>query len=159
TRLNDKNTGVIIVVAQRLHVDDLVGHLLATGDWSHVCIPAIAQVNEEYRLSAQHSFVRPVDDVLHAERESFERLMEAKRQLGTMQFAAQYLQSPVPESGNLIRWDWFKTYREMPAKGTGDKIVISIDTASKAAEFNDFSVATIWLVRDGYKTGSAYLID
>ncbi len=159
TRLNDKNTGVIVVVAQRLHVDDLVGHLLETGDWSHICIPAIAQVKEEYSLSERHSFVRPVDDVLHPERESFERLMEAKRQLGTMQFAAQYLQSPVPESGNLIRWEWFKPYSEVPAKRSDDKVVISIDTASKADEINDYSVATVWLVQGGFKTGRAYLTD
>lgn len=159
TRLNDKNTGVIVVVAQRLHVDDLIGHLLATGDWKHICIPAIAQEAEEYRLSDRRTFVRPVTDVLHPERESYDRLMEAKRQLGTMQFAAQYLQSPVPESGNLIRWEWFKTYREAPPKVSGDKIVISIDTASKAEEINDYSVATVWLVKGGFKTGCAYLID
>jgi predicted phage terminase large subunit-like protein len=159
TRLNDKNTGVIIVVAQRLHVDDLVGHLLETGDWVHLCVPAIAQQQQQYRLSDRHSFVRPLDDVLHPERESFERLMEAKRQLGTMQFSAQYLQSPVPESGNLIRWEWFKTYRAAPTKDAGDKIVISIDTASKADEINDYSVATVWLVKVGYRTGRAYLTD
>jgi hypothetical protein len=33
TRLNDKRTGVIIVVMQRLHEDDLVGELLRQGGW------------------------------------------------------------------------------------------------------------------------------
>ena len=28
TRLNDKRTGAIVIIMQRLHLDDLVGHVL-----------------------------------------------------------------------------------------------------------------------------------
>lgn len=34
TRLNDKRTGVIILIMQRLHVEDLAGHVLSRGDWT-----------------------------------------------------------------------------------------------------------------------------
>ena len=45
TRLDDKKTGVIILVMQRLHVDDLVGHILQNeGDsWVQLDLPAIAE--------------------------------------------------------------------------------------------------------------------
>jgi hypothetical protein len=33
SRLNSKETGVIIIVMQRLHEDDLVGHVLEQGRW------------------------------------------------------------------------------------------------------------------------------
>src|SRR4029077_14332602 len=42
SRLNDKQTGSIIAVMQRLHEDDLAGHLLRQGGWNHLNMPAIA---------------------------------------------------------------------------------------------------------------------
>ena len=36
SRLNDKENGPIIVVMQRLHEDDLAGHLLRQGNWHHL---------------------------------------------------------------------------------------------------------------------------
>src|SRR5882672_7668010 len=42
SRLNDKNNGPIIVVMQRLHENDLAGHVLGLGGWEHLDLPAIA---------------------------------------------------------------------------------------------------------------------
>ena len=50
SRLNDKQTGSIIAVMQRLHEDDLAGHLLRQGGWDHLNMPAIAL--EERPLSS-----------------------------------------------------------------------------------------------------------
>jgi hypothetical protein len=33
----------IVLVMQRLLVDDLAGHLLERGDWTHLDLPAIAE--------------------------------------------------------------------------------------------------------------------
>jgi hypothetical protein len=43
SRLNMKTEDAIVVVMQRLHVDDLVGMLLEQSGWEHLDIPAIAQ--------------------------------------------------------------------------------------------------------------------
>jgi hypothetical protein len=58
TRLNDQKTGVKIVIQQRIHEDDLTGHILETegtvedgGEWVHLCLPA------EYEPA--HPFVCP----------------------------------------------------------------------------------------------------
>src|SRR3954469_20610112 len=42
TRLNDKRRGSIVIVMQRLHEDDLVGHVLGQEDWDILRFPAIA---------------------------------------------------------------------------------------------------------------------
>src|SRR5262252_1186930 len=42
SRLNDKNNGPIVVVMQRLHENDLAGHVLEQGGWEHLDLPAIA---------------------------------------------------------------------------------------------------------------------
>jgi hypothetical protein len=46
SRLNNKQDGVIIVVMQRLHQDDLVGHLLEPDKWDVLRFPAIAEEDD-----------------------------------------------------------------------------------------------------------------
>jgi len=48
SRLNDKRTGRMILVMQRLHEDDLVGHVLEKEPWELVRFPAIAEQDEDY---------------------------------------------------------------------------------------------------------------
>src|SRR5580698_6245924 len=50
SRLNDKRTGCIVVIMQRLHEDDLVGHVIQQGDWRVLKFPAIAEENEIHRI-------------------------------------------------------------------------------------------------------------
>ena len=42
SRLNNKSTGCVILIMQRLHEDDLAGHLLEQGGWKLLRFPAIA---------------------------------------------------------------------------------------------------------------------
>src|SRR5438270_592991 len=46
SRLNDKRTGCIILIMQRLHEDDLVGHVMSQGGWTVLRFPAIADEDE-----------------------------------------------------------------------------------------------------------------
>jgi predicted phage terminase large subunit-like protein len=82
--------------------------------------------------------------VLHLEREPAEVLATIRQNIGSGTFSAQYLQRPVPEEGNLIKWDWFPRYEKLPSFGAGDRIVQSWDTASKVTELADYSVCTTW---------------
>ena len=82
-------------------------------------------------------------------------MQERRAELGAYLFAAQYQQQPAPIGGGLIKWAWFRTYDQQPARAAGDRIVQSWDTASKASETNDWSVCTTWRVRGN----SAWLLD
>src|ERR1700757_2306454 len=58
SRLNDKRTGAIVIIMQRLHEDDLVGHVLAQEPWEVLSFPAIAETDEMTRfdrVSPNHS--------------------------------------------------------------------------------------------------------
>ena len=148
SRLDDKARGRIIIVTQRIHVDDLVGSLLESGeDWEHLNLPAIAEQDECFDLGDGRVFERQAGEALHPEREPLEVLEGNKRAMRSMKFAAQYQQNPVPPEGNMIRWDWFEFYDEVPEQKEGDLIVQSWDTASKAGERNSYSVCTTWLRR------------
>ena len=50
SRLNSKETGVIIIVMQRLHQDDLVGHVMDQEDWEVLSFPAIAEEDEVHLI-------------------------------------------------------------------------------------------------------------
>ena len=111
-RLNNKNDGVIILIMQRIHEDDLVGHVLEKGDdWVHLNIPAIAPADEEYDLGYR-TFMRFEGDPIHEERESLETLEGVRRNLGTYHFMAQYQQDPIPLEGDLFKRTWFNYFDE-----------------------------------------------
>lgn len=148
SRLNDKEEGVIILIQQRVHQVDPVGFLLERGGWTHLNLPAIAEETQFIQLGAKLLHIRQEGDALHPERESYEQLMALKQDMGSYAFAAQYQQSPAPRGGGIVKWDWFGTYHIRPEKQGSDRIVFSWDTAVKGAERNDFSVCTIWLIRD-----------
>src|SRR4051794_14355040 len=63
-RLDDKENGVIVVVMQRLHANDLSGHLLDKGGWEHLCIPGIAEVRTVIDFGRVKATREP-GDVLH----------------------------------------------------------------------------------------------
>jgi predicted phage terminase large subunit-like protein len=147
SRLDHKGVGLIIVVMQRLHPDDLVGHLLEQGGWKHLNLPAIAEEEMVVTLSATHRHRRRVGDLLHPEREPRAALDELKASMGSMEFAAQYQQAPVPIGGNLIRWSWFKFYDHQPAPQPGDRLIVSWDTAQSSHELADYSACVVLLVR------------
>jgi predicted phage terminase large subunit-like protein len=156
SRLNDKERGAIIVVMQRLHQGDLVGHLLDEQGWRHLNLPAIADLEQEIEIGPDRFRLRRIGELLHPERESREALDAMKRAMGSATFAAQYQQSPVPPGGNMINWNWFGWYDpDRISKMKFEKIVISWDTATKATELSDYSVGTVW----GVYFGFYYLLD
>src|SRR6201984_2312502 len=50
SRLNDKRRGGIVIIMQRLHEDDLVGHVLGQEPWEVVSFSAIAEADEVHEI-------------------------------------------------------------------------------------------------------------
>ena len=123
SRLDNKSEDSIVLVMQQLHVDDLAGHLLEQGGWTHLNLPAIAETEHDVPIGPGRMHRRRVGDLLHPEREPQLVLDEAKREMGSMAFAAQYQQQPVAEEGNVVRWSWFRVYDEPPQRMAGDQII------------------------------------
>jgi predicted phage terminase large subunit-like protein len=144
SRLDDKSADKIIVVMQRLHQDDLAGHLIETGGWDHICLPAIAEQDEVIDIGTGRAMLRKAGTLLDTKREPLEVLDELKRNLGTAAFQAQYQQRPVPAEGAMIKREWLRTYSRLPTSAPTDIIVHSWDTAQKTAAQNDYSVGTMW---------------
>jgi predicted phage terminase large subunit-like protein len=149
-RLNDKRTGAILLIMQRLHEDDLVGHVLGLEPWEVLSFPAIAETDEEHQVETiwgPQCFTRRSGEALHPEREPLEVLHRTRRTIGEYNFASQCQQSPAPLGGGLVKTEWFKRYRDNDKPEHFDRIVQSWDTANKATELSDYSVCTTWGVK------------
>lgn len=157
SRLNNKRSGVIILVMQRLHMDDLVGHVLAQEQWKILRFPAIAEQDEEFVYTTPYGVERHkrvTGDVLHPEREPKEVLDQMRQRIGEYNFSGQYQQSPIPPGGGMVKAAWFKYY-EPGAQPQGMPVIQSWDTANKQSELSDYSVGTTW----GINGKDIYLLD
>lgn len=156
SRLNQKKDGAIVIVTQRLHVDDLVGHVTQFDEtWTVLNLPAIATEKQTVQIGNDRSHVRQKGDLLHAEREDQAVLDELRTNFGGEAFEAQYQQQPVPPGGNMIKREWLSYYEHLPEVTSDATVFQSWDTASKTGLENDWSVGTTWLFYEGHY----YLVD
>jgi predicted phage terminase large subunit-like protein len=153
SRLNSKRDGCIILIMQRLHEDDLVGHVLGMEPWKVLRFPAIAEENEIHIMQLSYGagtrrFERRAGEALHPEREPVEILNLLRETQGEYNFSGQYQQDPAPLGGGLVKVEWFKAYAEAALPAKFETIFQSWDTANKPTELSDFSVCTTWGVKE-----------
>ena len=128
----DEDAGMLFVLT-RWHLDDPVGRLLKIDKTVKLLsYPAIATVDEPHRK---------IGEVLIPEHKSLEFILKRKEILSAENFEALYQQNPVLKSGNMFKYDWFNWWTLTP------KIkykIITVDTAQKTKEQNDFTVMQAW---------------
>lgn len=152
-RVNDPATTATVVIMQRLHADDLAGHLLKTGDYEHLCFPM------EYEPARKCVTCLGVQDprtkekeLLCAERFPSGWVEKEKKRLGTYGASGQLQQSPVPAGGGIIQLNWFKKYGILPDRRYWIETCQFWDTAQKANELlNCPWVCGTWIrTHEGY---------
>jgi len=156
TRLNDKRRGRIILIMQRLHEDDLTGYVVAQGGWTHLSLPAIAQEDETHGITTPFGLIRHrrrEGEALHPDREPIGELTKLRASMGSAFFSAQYLQSPTPPGGGIVKIGWFPRF-DLEHPPSFDRVVQSWDTAVSSKELSSYSVCTTW----GILAKKAYLI-
>jgi predicted phage terminase large subunit-like protein len=157
SRLDDKQTGAIVVVMQRLHANDFVGSLIeSSGDWTVLNLAAIAEHDERIQIGDDEFYDRKAGEALHAEREPLAVLHQIRQEMGPDAWAAQYQQDPVPPGGLLIKPEWLRFHNIKTFEPSyRHRILQSWDTAGKPGPRNSYSVCTTWLLKDN----NYYLLD
>ncbi len=156
SRLNNKETGCLIVIMQRLHENDLSGYLLENEEgWHHLKIPAIAEEDEVWQLSNGTTIKRKRGSVINKSQLSKETLLGYKKTMGSVVFEGQYQQNPAPIEGAIIKSKWFKYYTQEDLPNF-QRIIISWDTANKTKETNAYSACCIFGLSD---SDEYYLLD
>lgn len=155
TRLNDPETGVIIVIMQRLHELDLSGVLIEEGGWEHLCLPAEMGPERHYTILGDYDKRKELGELLDPVRMSREFLAAAERSLGPRGFAGQYLQRPAAAKGALIHkaWPQYWTPDTLPPM---DYVISSWDlTMGSTTGDADYVVGQVW----GAAGINRYLLD
>lgn len=134
----EEGNGAIIIIMTRWHDDDLVGRILAEdNDWEVIKFPAIAVQDETDRKQGE---------ALWKEKFPLEILEDRRKNLGPYEFSSLYQQDPVDEESREFKQSWFKyrTLEELSRMNT--RKFVTIDTAYKQAEANDFVGVTLNMV-------------
>ncbi len=154
SRLNNRNTGVSIVIMQRLHENDLSGYLLEKGGWEHLRIPLIEDQENKIYSIGKYSYSRPKGELLHRARLNEEQIAEIKHDLGPYAYAGQYQQTPSPEGGGKFRFEWLKYYENPQWKHMN--VYIFVDPADSKHKTSDY---TAIMVVGANKDGNLYILD
>jgi predicted phage terminase large subunit-like protein len=114
TRLNNKATGLVINIQQRLHIEDVTGWLLENqGDYYQLIkIPSEASRPEE--VSPPELFKYYQDGLFWNKTGRFSRadLEQEKKLLGSRGYAQMHLQTPTSEDDGVYKRSWFTTIPE-----------------------------------------------
>lgn len=101
SRLDSKSEGMVVIVMQRLHEDDLAGRLLEKGGWQHLKIAAIAEQDTSIPIGPRCVHSRAAGAVIDPVRESRGDLERLRQSMGELFFSAQYQQEPIPPRRQL----------------------------------------------------------
>lgn len=149
TRLNDPKNDIIVIVMQRVHMNDLVGEVLELEEWEVLDLPAIAQEDQEIEIDDGVFHPRKEGDVLHPEHCDLAELEKRRIILGSTGFSAQYLQRPVPPGGVIYLRKWFRSFDPEQIRDRVEHIWQSWDTAGQVNEGNSYSVCLTFGVIEG----------
>ena len=110
TRLNDIKTGVFIVIMQRVHEDDLAGHILAQElGYEHLCLPARYEGFNRIKTSIT-GWTDPrtkIGEPLWENHYGDKALSLLEKQMTKYTVAGQLQQNPAPREGGLFKLeDW-----------------------------------------------------
>jgi phage terminase large subunit-like protein len=146
TRIRNMKPGARIMVAQRGHEVDPIGHILKKK------IPGLVHLNLQARFVPHKRCVTPyfadprtrIDEPLWPALYPDARLTALERyDLTPDAFAAQFQQEPTVEGGSILRRKWWRIWGERALPPCAVYIV-SIDPSVKEQDYNDPWACTVW---------------
>lgn len=132
SRLNDQQNGVFVVIMQRVHENDLAGHILKTEfGWTHLCLPAVYEANHPFPIQTTvkrkssgptpeqrqvWADPRQVGEVLWPQRFPLPALQRIAKDenLSSHMAAGQLQQRPTAREGGLFKREWFQIIKLEP---------------------------------------------
>lgn len=126
----------IVLIMQRLHPDDLVGHLLREqgGLWTRLHLPAVLPHKTVYELGG-FRYEREAEEPLFPAKHNRERLRELEREMGDAAYKTQMLQDPEISEAGFFEDEWIGEIgvAELPQQS----LYIMVDPAMSTKETAD----------------------
>lgn len=159
-RLNNPQKSAIVIIQQRLHEDDVSGIAISREmGFTHLMIPikhdikrhctTVLGINPQTNEEIIWNDPRTEDEELAwPERFPEKVCSDLERDKGPYAWAGQYLQSPAPRGGAILKDEFWQLWE--PATFPAFEFMLaSLDTAYTEKEENDPSALTVWgLFRD-----------
>ena len=151
SRFNDQSKRLRVIIAQRTVVGDLTGHVLAQGGYEHLCLPS--EFDPKRRAVTSLGIADPrtkEGELLFPSLFPQSVIDQAKKDLGSIDYAAQHQQSPVPMSGGIFQRAWFEGDEKHPRSmyttlpPVFDEIIDSWDMSFKDTKSSDYVVGERW---------------
>jgi len=143
------DTTPIIVIMQRLHLDDISNWLLEGRlgvEFDHIQLPAIIDDGTKHAKSYWPAKQRLTD-------------LKAQRKADPFMFEAQYMQKPIPVGGGMLKRKWWSRFPAGSPKHVPeiDYIVMSWDLAASEKEVagNSYTACTVWAVEKTFTDDQA----
>jgi phage terminase large subunit-like protein len=154
SRLNDLEHSGVVLIMQRLHEDDLTGHLLkkVKSKWTRLTIPMRYEGSPTF--DAGKDIGRPdlndprtkKGELLFPERFSEKATQALEEDLGEYGTAGQLQQRPTPSGGGILKKHWWRIHPDDVKLPVCDHIFHSWDTAFSEKDMQNaaFSACTRW---------------
>lgn len=162
TRDNDANNFARVVIMQRIHQNDLAGHLLEQGGWELLKLPMEYEGDKSTTCIGWQDPRNEPGQILCPARFNREAVERIKRSLGPRGAAGQLQQRPAAKGGNEFSRAWWDgVNRWNPGeKRWGTRVVarwLSFDTAMKDGQHNDYSAMACLELMDDYRLKVAHI--
>lgn len=159
SRLMQERVTPVIVIMQRISNNDPSNYLLTGGtgeQWHHLNLSSEVDHSRPYPKEYTHGI--PIDTssmpegALWEYKHTLQELEELER-ADPYTYNSQYMQSPSAIGGSIFKDEWWQLYKI--GSVNFEYRFVTVDTAMKVKEHNDYSVFQCW----GYSKGNVYLID
>lgn len=158
SRLNDREHGAMVIVGQRIHKEDLSGHVLGQGGWEHLNLPSEYDTSRRCFTSIGWSDPRTEEGALLWPARFSQGSLEAlKHEMGALVYACQFLQSPVPPGGHIFKQEHERLFQNeadtyLLETPDGMKSILksdcwlfgTVDLAISSKQTADYTVVDIW---------------
>lgn len=172
TRFNNAQATATLVM-QRLHKNDLTGHLLEQGGWHHLCLPAeyepkhpfvypdkVFTADQTYVIQGEDGSAETITvkggrllpgdprttagELLDPVRLPKTRLVELERDMGSYGYAGQQQQVPSPVEGGQFKREWWKRWTNLPPQW--ERVVASWDMRFSDSQqaASSYVVGQVW---------------
>ena len=146
-----------VIIMQRLHENDLAGHVLDLEEWEVLCLPERYEPAHPYAWKGDP---RAEGDLLWPSYRPEISSNAMAKALGSHRAAGQMQQRPAPREGQILKRHWWRFYddtvlADAKRKPKFSSIVQSIDTPLKDRDSNDNVAMQAW----GVLGASRYLLD
>jgi hypothetical protein len=153
-----------LIIMQRLHDDDPVGHVLKKSEedpnapqYEHLVLPVRYEPNRFFSSIGKRDPRTQPGELLFPQLFDEKSVLQQASQLGERGTAAQQQQRPAPKSGFIFLREWFENNRnryDPTDRSYYNKSVgrwLSWDTALKDDEQNDYTALTVWELLPDYR--------